>query len=114
MEQSTEPPMIREYETMPELELRRLKDDPMAQRELQSRRTARERQQAQTQLSLQLKTITAKEEQPYTLHLSGLFNSSEPPLPDLPTVAAALCMSERTLNRRLQQEGSSFRALKTM
>ena len=70
-------------------------------------------QQAQSQLSMLLKHLTAKEKQPYTLHLSGLLNSSEPPLPDLATVAATLCMSERTLNRRLQQEGSNFRNLKT-
>jgi AraC-like DNA-binding protein len=70
-------------------------------------------QQAQSLLSAHLKQITAIEELPYTVHLSALLNSSEPPLPSLSTVAATLCISERTLNRRLQQEGSSFRNLKT-
>ena len=70
-------------------------------------------QQAQSQLSMLLKELAAREKQPYTLHLSGLLNSSAPPLPDLAAVAATLCMSERTLNRRLQQEGSNFRSLKT-
>jgi AraC-like DNA-binding protein len=68
---------------------------------------------AQAQLSDHLKMLTAKEEQPYTLHLAGLLNSTAPPLPDLAAVAATLCMSERTLNRRLKNEGSSFRGLKT-
>jgi AraC-like DNA-binding protein len=70
-------------------------------------------QQAQSQLSMLLKKLAAREKQPYTLHLSGLLNSSAPPLPDLAAVAATLCMSERTMNRRLQQEGSNFRSLKT-
>ena len=38
--------------------------------------------------------------------------SCEPPLPDLGAVAARLHVSERTLNRRLQQEGTSFRQVR--
>ena len=38
--------------------------------------------------------------------------SCEPPLPDLGLVAARLHLSQRTLNRRLQQEGTNFREVK--
>lgn len=70
-------------------------------------------QAAQAQLSMLIGKLTDKEERPYTLHLTALLNSSEPPLPDLAMAAATLCMSERTLSRRLQQEGSNFRMLRT-
>jgi len=69
--------------------------------------------QAQAQLSVQLKNIDSKIKQPYTMHLVGLFNSNELPLPDLSTVAGTLCMSERTLNRRLLEEGVNYRQLKS-
>lgn len=70
-------------------------------------------QQAQAQLSVQLKNIDSRTKHPYTVHLAGLFNSSEPPMPDLATVAGTLCMSERTLNRRLLEEGVNFRQLRS-
>ena len=38
--------------------------------------------------------------------------TSLPDLPELHETAAALQMSPRTLNRRLEDEGSSFRAIK--
>jgi AraC-like DNA-binding protein len=43
----------------------------------------------------------------------ALLNSSELPLPDLGDMASTLHLSQRVFNRRLQQEGSSFRELKT-
>jgi AraC-like DNA-binding protein len=69
--------------------------------------------QAQARLSVQLKNIDSRIKQPYTMHLVGLFNSNELPLPDLSTVAGTLCMSERTLNRRLLEEGVNYRQLKS-
>jgi AraC-like DNA-binding protein len=44
--------------------------------------------------------------------VDSLLRSSEPPLPDLGAAAARLHMSERTLNRRLQREGTSFRQIR--
>ena len=50
---------------------------------------------------------------PYTQYVQSLLRSSEPRLPDLASTSAGLNTSERTLNRRLQAEGSSFRDLKS-
>ena len=66
-------------------------------------------QQAQRNLSQRLKELGNT----YSSHLRALLRSSEPPLPDLGQVAASLHVSERTLNRRLQAEHTSFRQLKT-
>ena len=70
-------------------------------------------QEAQQSLSKALKTLGTQESATYTQHVSALLRSSEPPLPGLQQVAANLHVSERTLNRRLQSEGSSFRQLKS-
>ncbi len=70
-------------------------------------------QEAQADLAQRLKSLADGENQPYTAHIVSLLRTSEPPLPDLAAVARGLHTSERTLNRRLQAEGSSFRALKS-
>jgi AraC-like DNA-binding protein len=69
--------------------------------------------QAQLSLSQRLKELGETEGNIYTRHLRALFRSSEPPLPDLGQVANSLHVSERTLNRRLQSENTSFRQLKS-
>ena len=69
--------------------------------------------QAQLTLSQALKDQSENEETPYEQHIAGLLRTSEPPLPDLDDVAVALNVSQRTLNRRLQAENTSFRQLKS-
>ncbi len=69
--------------------------------------------QAQVNLSTSLRQQSESEGNPFTLHVAGLLRSSEPPLPGLGDVANGLNVSQRTLNRRLQAEGSSFRRLKS-
>lgn len=70
-------------------------------------------QQFRRQLSQQLSELIATEKNLYTQHISAWLRSSEPPLPDLAAAAASLYTTERTLNRRLQAESTSFRQLKT-
>ena len=60
-----------------------------------------------------LKELSVQEGTPYTQHILSLLQSSEPPLPELGDVAFALHISERTLNRRLQAESTSYRQLKS-
>jgi len=67
----------------------------------------------QLQLAEQLRRLHALGQQSYTTHTAGLLRSHVLPLPDLATVAANLHLSERTLNRRLQEEGTSFRQLRS-
>ncbi len=69
--------------------------------------------QAQMTLSQALKDQTRTEETPYKQHIIGLMRTSEPPLPELGDVAYDLNVSQRTLNRRLQAENTSFRQLKS-
>lgn len=69
--------------------------------------------QAQMNLARSLKEQSAQEGTPYTQHITALLQSSEPPLPELGEVAFDLHVSERTLNRRLQAESTSFRQLKS-
>jgi AraC-like DNA-binding protein len=69
--------------------------------------------QAQITLSKGLKEQSESEDAPYKQHIAGLLRSSEPPLPDLGDVAFDLNVSQRTLNRRLQAEDTSFRQLKS-
>ena len=69
--------------------------------------------QAQMALSRRLKILTETEDMPYKQHIAGLLRTSEPPLPDLSQVAYDLNVSQRTLNRRLQTEKTSFRQLKS-
>lgn len=69
--------------------------------------------QSHKALSQTMREIADREEQPYTAHITAFLRSCEPPLPDLGSVAQQLYMSARTLNRRLQNENSSFRELKS-
>jgi len=69
--------------------------------------------QAQMSLARRLKEQSAIEGTPYTQHIVALLRTSEPPLPELGEVAFGLHVSERTLNRRLRAEHTSFRRLKS-
>jgi AraC-like DNA-binding protein len=69
--------------------------------------------QAQITLSQGLREHSETEDTPYKHYITGLLRTSEPPLPDLKAVAFDLNVSQRTLNRRLQAENTSFRELKT-
>lgn len=64
------------------------------------------------QLAQRLRELEGQEELPYSQYVTALLRSCEPPLPDLAGVARRIHMSERTLNRRLQQENTSFRAIR--
>jgi len=68
--------------------------------------------QATLDLAQRIKALEGEEERPYTQYVNALMRAYEPPLPDLATVAQRLHMSERTLNRRLQNEGTGFRQIK--
>lgn len=70
-------------------------------------------QQATLMLARQLRELEGEEERPYTQYVHALMRSSEPPVPDLSSVASRLHMSQRTLNRRLQGEDTSYRAIKS-
>ena len=69
--------------------------------------------QARLLLAQRLKELTDLVEKTYTQHVGALLRSLEPPLPELATVARQLHLSDRTLNRRLQAEGTTFRALRS-
>ena len=69
-------------------------------------------EQATRSLAKKIRELEGKKTFPYTQYVIALLRSSEPPLPDLGAAAAKLHMSDRTLNRRLQQEGTSFRKIK--
>jgi AraC-like DNA-binding protein len=60
-----------------------------------------------------LKLVRQSEEQAYSKHVGALLGSYEPPLPELGDVAKRLNVSERTLNRRLKNEGASFREIRS-
>jgi AraC-like DNA-binding protein len=68
--------------------------------------------QAQSVLEHRITALGDEADNTYTQHVSALLRSYEPPLPDLAAVAARLHLSQRTLNRRLQREGSSFREIR--
>lgn len=68
--------------------------------------------QAQFYLLQRMKMQSAEINNTFTEHISAVLHSFEPPLPALHTIAGSLHLSERTLNRRLQLEGSSFREIK--
>lgn len=61
---------------------------------------------------LKHQTEQEAEPQPYTQHVGALLQAHEPPLPGLGYIAEQLHVSERTLNRRLQQEGTNLREIK--
>jgi AraC-like DNA-binding protein len=68
--------------------------------------------EATLMLARSLRELEGEQERPYTQYVTALMRSCEPPLPDLSSVADRVHMSERTLNRRLQQEDTSFRQIK--
>jgi AraC-like DNA-binding protein len=63
-------------------------------------------------LSRRLRELGAREQDIYSQHVRARLRSYEPPFPTLQTIANELHVSERTLNRRLQSEGTSFRHLR--
>lgn len=70
-------------------------------------------QQSQHQLSQSISAMGGHTTTPYTQHLRALLNTREPPLPRLSDIAQQMHLSERTLNRRLQAENTTFRQLKS-
>ena len=70
--------------------------------------------QAQLALARALKEQSETDGTTYRQHIAGLLRTSEPPLPDLGKVASDMNLSQRTLNRRLQAEKTSFRQLKSL
>jgi AraC-like DNA-binding protein len=64
-------------------------------------------------LSKDLRERRQTENTVYKRHITSLLQTSTPPLPDLGNVAFGLNVSQRTLNRRLQAENTSFRQLKS-
>jgi AraC-like DNA-binding protein len=68
--------------------------------------------QATLMLANRLRELEGEQKRPYTQYVNALMRSSEPPLPDLSTVADRIHMSERTLNRRLKDEDTSFREIR--
>lgn len=69
--------------------------------------------QMQLQLSRRLKFIGHNNKKTYTEDITALLRSNDPPLPDIAMAAEKLFVSERTLSRRLQEENTSFRAIKS-
>jgi len=69
--------------------------------------------QAQLLLAQRLKELTDTAESTYTQHVAALLRSVEPPLPELAAVAKHLHLSDRTLNRRLKEEGTTFRGIRS-
>ncbi len=64
------------------------------------------------QLARRLKELLATEREVYARHIRALLRSQQPPLPAVGAIAANMHVSERTLNRRLKEENTSFRALR--
>ena len=69
--------------------------------------------QSQLELSRKLKEQGSDNERAYSQYIVSQLRSHEPPLPDLVSIADSLHLSERTLSRRLSQEGSNYRELKS-
>ena len=68
--------------------------------------------EATLKLAQLIRELEGEEKTPYTQFVGALLRSSELPLPELADAASRLHMSERTLNRRLQKEGTSFREIR--
>ena len=64
------------------------------------------------QLADRLRELGTVEEGVYSAHVYSLLRSHQLPLPALGEIAESLHVSERTLNRRLQDEGTNFRELR--
>ena len=69
-------------------------------------------QQSQALLYRQLKALSEEHNDTYTRHISAMLQSSDLPLPSVAVVANKMHLSERSLNRRLQLEGSNYRDIK--
>ena len=63
-------------------------------------------------LSEKLSALDGEAKKPFTEHTRGVLSAAQPPLPDIRAIADSLHVSQRTLNRRLHDEGNSFRQLK--
>ena len=68
--------------------------------------------QSTRQLSQRMRELGNTEQKVYAQHVRALLRSHEPPLPNLSEIARGLYVSDRTLNRRLQLEQTSFRELR--
>ncbi len=64
------------------------------------------------QLALGLQAKSGADTAPFTSHLRSYMRAYEPPLPNIQATAGSLHLSTRTLNRRLQEEGSTFRQIR--
>lgn len=69
-------------------------------------------QQTMLDLARRIRDLEGREAHPYRRYIETLMQSSKPPLPALSQTAQRLHMSERTLNRRLQREETSFREIR--
>lgn len=67
---------------------------------------------SQRLLGEQLQAASGANKSPFTQHIKYTLQAQEPPLPDANHLAASLHLSARTLNRRLREEGATFRQLK--
>lgn len=67
---------------------------------------------ARKSLSQQLINSSGQASNPFTMHIRSAFSAQQPPLPDIQAMADSLHVSSRTLNRRLQDEGTTFRQLR--
>ena len=67
---------------------------------------------ARQALSTQLQELTGLARKPFSAHLRSQFSAQLPPLPTIAAAADTLHVSVRTLNRRLREEGTTFRQLR--
>ncbi len=63
------------------------------------------------QCANQLAKMCDDEQTTYTSHVSNQLRSQYLPLPPLKIIARKLCVSERSLSRKLQEEGTNYRQL---
>lgn len=68
--------------------------------------------QAQEDLAAQLRLQADTTGASYRTHLASYLASLEPPLPGISQIAGELRVSDRTLHRRLREEGTSYRELR--
>ncbi|MFK7733702.1 MAG: AraC family transcriptional regulator ligand-binding domain-containing protein, partial [Pseudomonadales bacterium] len=68
--------------------------------------------QSQIQLSTRLRELGYSDRGVFRRYVVSRLRSYEPPLPKLAQISDDLHTSERTLNRRLKEEGASFRELR--
>lgn len=67
---------------------------------------------AKRHLGEQLRANATHGDKPFSRHLRRSLRAQHPPLPDIATTADSLHISQRTLNRRLKQEGTNYRLIK--